>query len=303
MDRRNVAAALLAALAVLALATAAASLDVLGNEGGDLGTGSGDGPGVGTAGSGGFSFAEPSTTEPFDLGPFASTLLFIAFLLLAAYGLLAYWRTVGLAGLASVAVGTLLVALFMLFTFRGTTDGGLPGNATENATIFAGGGGGSLLAGESTTTPADPSFALAAVVLLGIVGAAAAFVSFGSDDVAPAPADGEESADADVAAVGRAAGEAADRIATGTDVENEVYRAWETMTAHLDVADPETSTPAEFAAAAVDAGMDPDDVAALTRLFDETRYGGYEVTDDRAERALTALRDVEAAYADEEEPR
>lgn len=303
MHRRHVAAALLAALAVLALATAAASLDALGNEGGDLGAGSGDGAGVGTAGSGGFSFAEPSATEPIDLGPLASTLLLVAFLLLAAYGLVAYWRTIGLAGLASVAAGALLVALFLLFNFRQTTGGGLPGNATENATIFAGGGGGSLLAGESTTAPADPSFALAAVVLLGIVGAAAAFVSFGRDDVVPATAEGEEPPDGDVAAVGRAAGEAADRIAAGTDVENEVYRAWETMTDHLDVEAPETSTPAEFAAAAVDAGMDADDVAALTRLFEETRYGGYEVTDDRAERALAALRDVEAAYADGEEPR
>lgn len=299
MERRHVAAALLAALAVLALATAAASLDVIGNEGGELGSGSGDGAGVGTAGSSGFSFAEPSATEPLDLGPLASMLILIAFLLLAAYGLVAYWRTIGLAGLTTGVAAALLVALFLLFNFRGTTGSGLPDNATENATIFAGGGGGSLLAGESTTTSADPSFALAAVVLLGIVGAAAAFVSFGRDDIVPSTADGEKQSDADVAAVGRAAGAAADRIAAGTEVENEVYRAWETMTDHLDIEDPETSTPAEFAAAAVDAGMDAEDVAALTRLFEETRYGGYEVTDDRAERALTALRDVEAAYAEE----
>lgn len=297
MDRRHVAAALLAALAVLALATAAASLDVIGNEGGELGSGSGDGAGVGVAGSSGFSFAEPSATEPLDLGPLASMLVLIAFLLLAAYGLVAYWRTIGLAGLTTGVAAALLVALFLLFNFRRTTGGGLPDNATENSTIFAGGGGGSLLAGESTTS-ADPSFALAAVVLLGIVGAAAAFVSFGRDDIVPSTTDGEEQSDADVAAVGRAAGAAADRIAAGTEVENEVYRAWETMTDHLDVEDPETSTPAEFAAAAVDAGMDTEDVAALTRLFEETRYGDYEVTDDRAERALTALRDVETAYAE-----
>lgn len=303
MDRRHVAAALLAALAVLALATAAASFDVLGNEGGEFGVGTGDGAGVGTAGSSGFSFTEQSGTNPFDLGPLASTLVFVAFLLLAAYGLLAYWRTVGLSGLASVAAGALLVALFLIVSFRQRADGGLPDNATENATIFAGGGGESLLAGEAPTTAADPSLALAAMVVLGVVGAAAAFVSFGNDDLAPATADGEEPSDADVTAVARVAGEAADRIAAGTDVENEVYRAWETMTDHLDVEDPATSTPGEFAAAAADAGMDPDDVAALTRLFEETRYGGYEVTDDRSDRALAALRAVEAAYADEEEPR
>lgn len=301
MDRRHVAAALLAALAVVALATAAASFDVLGNEGGAVGVGTGDDSGVGTAGSEGFPFSELSSTEPFDLGPVVSALLLVAFLLLAAYGLVAYWRSVGITGLASIAAGAVVVGLFLFVGARLLAGDGGPNETVENATFLAGGGG-SLLAGETAVVSPSPSFALAVVVLLGVVGAAAAFVSLGRDDVVSPPAEEAFGEDADVAAVGRAAGEAADRIAAGTAVENEVYRAWERMTTHLDVADPETSTAAEFAAAAVDAGMAATDVAALTRLFEETRYGDYEVTEERAERALAALRDIEEAYADEEEP-
>ena len=111
----------------------------------------------------------------------------------------------------------------------------------------------------------------------------------GSDDPRPG---------ATAAAVGRAAGRAADRIETGTDVENEVYRAWREMTDHLEVDRPESSTPGEFAAAAVDAGMIREDVTELTRLFEEVRYGGYEADEDRERRAVEALRELEREYTD-----
>jgi hypothetical protein len=105
--------------------------------------------------------------------------------------------------------------------------------------------------------------------------------------------------DVNTGALGRAAGRAADRIETGTGADNEVYRAWVEMTRHLDVDHPESSTAAEFAAAAVDAGLDPDDVDELTRQFEAVRYGGDEPTTERERRAIEALRRIEAEYADD----
>ncbi|PSQ15665.1 hypothetical protein BRD00_13465 [Halobacteriales archaeon QS_8_69_26] len=99
------------------------------------------------------------------------------------------------------------------------------------------------------------------------------------------------------AAVGRAAGRAADRIEESEDLENEVYRAWVEMTRHLDVEHPESSTPAEFARAATEAGMDEEDVEELTWLFEEVRYGGRTATEERESRAIEALRRIESTYA------
>ncbi|WP_135366704.1 DUF4129 domain-containing protein [Halosimplex halophilum] len=108
---------------------------------------------------------------------------------------------------------------------------------------------------------------------------------------------GDEPGDVDLSAVGRAAGAAADRIDADADLTNEVYRAWDEMRALVDAGDPETTAPGEFAEAAVAAGMDPDDVAELTELFAEVRYGGRDPA-DRADRAVAALRRIERAYAD-----
>jgi hypothetical protein len=101
------------------------------------------------------------------------------------------------------------------------------------------------------------------------------------------------------ATLGRVAGRAADRIEEGgTDVENEVYRAWREMTRPLDVERPESSTPAEFATAATDAGVSRDDVDELTELFEQVRYGGYDPDAERESRAVDALRRIETQYVD-----
>ncbi|MFC7194890.1 DUF4129 domain-containing protein [Halosimplex aquaticum] len=105
----------------------------------------------------------------------------------------------------------------------------------------------------------------------------------------------------DVGAIGAAAGRAADRIEGSDEFENEVYRAWAAMTDHLAVDRPASSTPAEFATAATAAGMDPDDVARLTELFEDVRYGGEEPTADREEAAVETLRRIESTYADDGE--
>ncbi|MFB6253316.1 MAG: DUF4129 domain-containing protein, partial [Halobacteriaceae archaeon] len=100
-------------------------------------------------------------------------------------------------------------------------------------------------------------------------------------------------------AVGEAAGEAADRIEEAGNVDNEVYRAWKEMTSLLDIEDPETSTPGEFAIAAINAGMDRDHVETLTSLFEDVRYGGVDPTESDEQRAIEALREIEESYSDE----
>lgn len=120
----------------------------------------------------------------------------------------------------------------------------------------------------------------------------------GEADEAPDQAS-QAAPDEPLSGVARVAGEAADRIeGSAGDVDNEVFRAWKRMTDHVDVPDPKTSTPAEFARAARDAGMDEEDVTLLTDLFRAVRYGGEAPTADREERAIEALRKIEAAYGE-----
>jgi hypothetical protein len=171
----------------------------------------------------------------------------------------------------------------------------LPGNNSS-----AGGSGGLGGGGEGDVTdPTAPSILLFAILLLTVVLVVVLFL-FTDADVT---SDGDTTADETDAerrtAIGQAAGRAADRIEDADDLENEVYRAWREMTDHLEVDRPESSTPKEFADAAVDAGMSDGDVDELTKLFEEVRYGGKDPTDDRETRALAALRRIETEYADD----
>ncbi|QLC33720.1 DUF4129 domain-containing protein [Halarchaeum sp. CBA1220] len=161
------------------------------------------------------------------------------------------------------------------------------------------GGGGAV--GAVSTPPALALLLVGAVLVLAVLLLRASGdtdATAGSDD--PATADDDAPDEETLTDVGRAAGAAADRIDdAGTDAENEVYRAWREMTALLDVPHPESSTPEEFAAAARDAGMAADHVDTLTELFNDVRYGGAAVDDERARRAREALRAIEAAYGDD----
>ena len=112
--------------------------------------------------------------------------------------------------------------------------------------------------------------------------------------------DPEEEADT-LAEMGAIARETADRIESARpDLENEIYRAWVEMTSLLEVDDPETRTPGEFAAEARRAGMAAEDVAALTELFERVRYGHRAATAERESRALEVLRRIESTYATDE---
>lgn len=74
------------------------------------------------------------------------------------------------------------------------------------------------------------------------------------------------------------------------DPSGEVARAWAEMVSRLDVERPRSKTAAECAAAAIEAGMDPEAVRTITRAFEAVRYGDGEATDERVRRVRQALR-------------
>lgn len=152
------------------------------------------------------------------------------------------------------------------------------------------GGGGAVDGG-----PVAPTGALA-ILVAALLAGGLAVVYFTGESEAASEADAETGDTQQ--AVGEAAGRAADELAEST-LSNAVFRAWQEMTDALDVQNPETTTPAEFEEVAVEAGLDRADVATLTDLFREVRYGGAEATADREERARETLRRIEATYADD----
>ena len=310
MNRNAARTLALAALAVLALALAAATLDsaVVTEGGGSLGAGPNErgsvGPGdeqnagLDREAMGGaapvFTFCYPVLNEPWVIA-----LGVLAFLL---FGFAAYRSTGSMLPpiVLVVSFGLPVVLLHRILTSCATASseaGGLLPFGGNGTSILPRGGGasGGLDPGQTVSTPTTIFGVLLVVAILGAV--LLLFVSTG-DDESPtgertqAPDDHEAQA-----AIGAAAGAAADRIEAEADVDNEIYRAWVEMTRHLEVANPDASTPAEFAAAAVDAGMDREDVEELTGLFEVVRYGGATPTEERERRAVEALRRIESEYA------
>jgi hypothetical protein len=115
------------------------------------------------------------------------------------------------------------------------------------------------------------------------------------------PASGDEADGTDLGTVGRVAGDAADRVETAETpraADNAIYRAWSEMVALLDAPGPQSGTPRQFEAAAVESGMSAEDVRVLTRTFEEVRYGDASLSEERRERATAALRRIERAYGD-----
>ena len=68
------------------------------------------------------------------------------------------------------------------------------------------------------------------------------------------------------------------------DPSNEIERAWWAMVERFGVNQPYTKTPGECAREAINAGGDEDAIHTLTRTFEEVRYGGEPITDDRLDR-------------------
>ncbi|MFH5798107.1 DUF4129 domain-containing protein [Haladaptatus sp. CMAA 1911] len=310
MERDTARTIVIALLCILAIAFAAATLNSAVSEDGS-GTGLGGGPGgVGSsrtnssapqvAGNGGPSMPFQMPCYPvLDTAP-AILLILGAFLLLVG---IAYRKAGGLGAFAVIGpVGIPVLLLHALLTACTVSplqrDGGLMGEFNRSDLSLPQGGTGGLGDGAKTMSPSILMFLVLGIALVGAV-VLLVRSSSGSEEDTP-EADALEESEEDIAAVGRAAGEAADRIESESSVENEVYRAWSEMTQYLHVPSPESSTPGEFAAAAVDAGMDPEDVSELTGVFEEVRYGGHEANDEHEERAIAALRRIERTYAGDE---
>lgn len=140
------------------------------------------------------------------------------------------------------------------------------------------------------TTDTNGLAGLAVVAAVGLAGAGLFVLRLRDPD---APLDQPDDDDAATrAAVAEAAGTAADRLAGEAAADNAVYRAWREMAVRLDVPEPATATPGEFAAAAVDAGFEADAVAELTGVFETVRYGDAD-PESYADRAAAALRRIE----------
>jgi hypothetical protein len=66
---------------------------------------------------------------------------------------------------------------------------------------------------------------------------------------------------------------------------NDVSESWYEMTRRLGVDERHELTPSERTAAAIGRGVNREAAASLTELFEEVRYGGADVTDERRRRA------------------
>jgi hypothetical protein len=303
---RTLRSALVAVLAVVAVAFAATTLDATVTP--DRTSASGDGFTAG-GGEGGFlplPRAAPTPVEPVDI-PYLQEALTVL-VVLGALAALVYALLYRREALRAVAFGVAVaVGAYLLYRLVRALDpaGLLAGNGTtaaENGSILGGAGGGA-----TTTQVGSPPLTVLIVVGVALAGLAVAFAWDTDGGIGRRDAETDEAAaettgtaGAGAAAVGRAAGRAADRLEATADADNEVYRAWREMTALLDVEAPETSTPGEFATAAVDAGLGREDVDELTRLFEDVRYGDASVSADEAARATAVLRRIEDRYAEAE---
>jgi len=189
-----------------------------------------------------------------------------------------------------IGTGIVPVVWFVYFFLTNCITGGTGGGS---GTLFDGNRVISNQGGLSpTSVPPSVAAGIFGVVVVGGI-ALLYWTSSEEERFEPVANEPEEPETADFA---RAAGRAADRIEeANATVDNAVYRAWLEMTGLLDISDPETTAPRDFAEAAVDVGLDRDDVSELTELFNEVRYGAKDA-ETREERAVAILRTIERSY-------
>lgn len=299
MDKRRVGYAVLGALALVVLALAGSTLTTTVEQpGGDTGVGENE--------------DDPATdvgiTPPrFD---FVVYLIFGTMVLLAVGGIYGLLRqpVETLRGMVqTIFAGVVVVAWILLALYlmeegipaeappeQGPANNSTGGNGTGTGQQDGVGSGSEDAIDRIVESPELLLFAGLAALTLGVIAAALLTSESG---VTEESVGSEDPRGDTLSAIGRVAGEAADRLEGAASVENEVYRAWKRMTELLDVDDPDVRTPGEFRRAAVRAGMAPGDVDELTRLFEAVRYGDRQVTDDRERRAVDALRRIEETYA------
>ncbi|AEH35384.1 DUF4129 domain-containing protein [Halopiger xanaduensis] len=290
---------LLAAVsAIAAIALAAATIENPLETGGSEGVGPGEGGGPGQ---------QPMPTQPVaggDAPPFLEYLVYAVLIIIAValvWYLLAYRRD-AVKMIAVVLAVCLVGALLFAFLFQGFSPELDAQPIEEPATVNNSSGGGDFGSGEGETDSFSTGpllFVLSVITAIFVGGLLVSRRGGNSESDAPPVVENEpDESGTEAAAVGSAAGRAADRIdGAATDVDNEIYRAWKEMTALLEVDRPDSSTPREFATAAVEAGIDREYVGELTRLFEEVRYGDVETTSEMETRAVDVLRRIEDEYA------
>ncbi|WP_246022874.1 DUF4129 domain-containing protein [Halosimplex halophilum] len=259
------------------------------NQGGSSGDGPGGGDGLNRSGGGAdgdvvqyTTCVEPLTTWYGGLVYFGAAAMLV-FLIKRRYSF-------GAAFLGLYALAPPVLLAYFLGTDCATVGGPGLGDGTV---------------GGSTNTSTSPVASMdvppAAVLgVFGVVLVATAAVLFRASSDQQITTMEEEAVDegegADVMDLAQAAGRAADRLEEhNADVDNEVYRAWWEMTSMLDVPNPDSATPGEFAEAAVDVGLGEEDVQELTRLFEEVRYGKRDA-ESREDLAIDVFRNIEQEY-------
>lgn len=294
VDRRTITAVVIAIVGILAVALAAATLsETVTPESGFESGGSDTGEGFGSP-------PPPDDRPVAEVEiPFLQELLLAlgVVAVVAALGyVLLYWRAAlpALVGVVALVAAVWLLSQFLSEPFAFQDP---PGSA--NGSLLTDGAGDDDSGRGNAVRPPLYVLLLFGVALFGVIAGYARSSSPASDS--PDRSEAADGTDPEVAAIGRAAGQAAERIERGEGFDNDVYRAWREMTALLDVSNPDATTPGEFANAAVEAGMAPEDVRELTRLFEDVRYGGYEPTEDRERRAVRVFRRIETEYALEDQ--
>jgi len=196
----------------------------------------------------------------------------------------------------------LLGVLVVLFALLGCPVPGAEAEASPEAVTQANetvSAFGEALGGDGETTPIASRLPLAVFFIAVVLALLVAGLYVQRRDAATEAPPERIAGGSDRSQLASAAGDAADELElAGTDA-NAVYDAWARMASALAVDRPATSTPAEFAGAALDAGLDADDVSELTALFEEVRYGTAPPTAERAARAREALRRIEREHTGE----
>lgn len=313
VERRTALTVLLAVAAVLALGVSAATLNSTTSDTASGGFGAGseaDDTGVGDQPESGIQLGDPSggsagtfsiCVEFFRTPEFVIGLAVVGLVVLGAlYRTTRSWL---LSGMALFSLSIPVLAVILLFASCGQGPSGLALSAADSvsnqSSLISSQGGGDRGSGGTQNPVSTPTSLLGIVLLLAIVGSIGLLVfSTGDDEEELAEEPPEPPEPEQPVGIGAAAGVAADRLEDDADLENAVYRAWREMTRHLEVDHPHSSTPAEFAAAAVDAGMKREDVDELTDLFERVRYGGTAPTERDERQAIEALRNIEETYTD-----
>lgn len=297
MKRETIIAAGAALLGVVAVAITASTLEERRDPAGNGGGG----------GDGGQILPETEPVAP-DAGgqiPYLTEILLIVVVVFAILGLYYILRNPRQTAKIVAITGLIVAVLLLIFQFlpEGMFEGQDPLEYEENVSPGPGENG------EGEPGETEPQIEWSRVIaMLGIFGLLLLAVIvvatrtpsgvLTDSEIGPDTDSGNQPDDEAVAAeIGAAAGRAADRLEDSDAYENEVYRAWAEMVALLDVGEPASATPRIFAEEAISAGLEREDVTALTGLFEEVRYGDRPPTRDREETAVDLLRRIERRYA------